>query len=117
MTQASETKWYEVAEPTNIPLREGRRVRFKDYDVALFNLGESFKAIDNTCPHKQGPLADGIVTGDGDSVFCPLHNLKVNLGTGCSPSKEEGQVKTYPTKVHENKVYIAFEEGALQDCE
>ena len=51
-----------------------------DGEIAIFNLGDRFVAVDNRCPHQGGPLCDGIVAGD--SVVCPLHAWKVNLDTG-----------------------------------
>ena len=98
--------WYCVANCADIPLREGRRVRYRDYDVALFNVGDAFLAVDNRCPHRQGPLADGIVAGK--AVFCPLHSWKISLENGCALSGGEGAVKTYPVSVSDGKVYIAF---------
>ena len=106
-------KWLTVAEVGAIPLREGKRVVCGTYEVALFNLGDEYLAVDNRCPHKQGPLADGIVAGR--SVFCPLHNWKVDLKSGCALSGGEGRVKSYPVKVADGKIRIAFESGAF--CE
>ena len=115
MTQANDRKWYPVAKPEEIPLKEGRKVSWKDYEVALFNLGDQFLAVDSRCPHKQGPLADGIVSGK--AVFCPLHNWKVSLESGCALSGGKGQVRTYPVKIMNQQVYVAFEEGQYQeDC-
>ena len=107
------SKWYSVADEGAIPLREGRRVVYQDYEAALFNLGGAYLAVDNRCPHKQGPLADGIVAGK--AVFCPLHNWKISLENGCALSGGKGQVKTYPVKVLHGKVCIAFKEGKF--CE
>lgn len=103
--------WYRVCGANEIPVKEGRRVEFKGYEIALFNLGDEFYATDNRCPHKQGPLADGIVAGK--SVFCPLHGWKIDLKTGCARSGGEGQIKTYPVKVVNGNVYVAFEDGSL----
>lgn len=108
-------KWYRAAGVGDIPLREGRRVSYQNYEVALFNLGEQYRAIDNRCPHKQGPLADGILSGK--SVFCPMHNLKISLENGCALNGGEGQVRTYPVRVIAQDIYIAFEEAALQECD
>ena len=102
-------KWHPVAEAGAIPLKEGRRVIYKDYELALFNLGNEYLAVDNRCPHKQGPLADGIVAGK--AVFCPLHNWKINLENGCALSGGKGQVKSYPVKILDGKVCVAFAEG------
>ena len=106
-------QWYPVADVDTVPLREGRRVVYGDYDAALFNLGNEYLAVDNRCPHKAGPLADGIVAGK--AIFCPLHNWKISLENGCALSGGNGQVKTYPVKILSGKVCIAFEEGKL--CE
>ena len=113
MTQPLTRKWYPVANAADIPLREGRKVFWQDYEIALFNLGDRFLAVDNRCPHKQGPLADGIVAGN--AVFCPLHNWKVNLENGCALSGGKGQVKSYPVKMIDQQILIAFEEGQLQE--
>lgn len=106
-------KWYFVAEMGAIPLKEGRRVYFGDHEVALFNLGDGYRAIDNRCPHKQGPLGDGILSGK--AVFCPLHNWKINLETGCASAGGVGKVRVYPVRVSQNQIYVAFEEGSY--CE
>ena len=108
------TKWYAVTDMNAVPVKEGRRVIYKDREVALFNLGNEYLAVDNRCPHKQGPLADGIVAGR--SVFCPLHNWKISLENGCALSGGKGQVKIYPVKILNQKVCIAFEDGALSEA-
>jgi len=107
-------RWVPTAEIGSIPVKEGRRVVYRDWNVALFNLGSEYLAVDNVCPHKAGPLSDGIVAGK--AVFCPLHNWKINLETGCALSGGKGQVKTYPVKILDQKVCIAFEEGSLKEA-
>ncbi|MBI4432344.1 MAG: nitrite reductase small subunit NirD [Candidatus Omnitrophica bacterium] len=87
-----------------IPAKEGRRVKIGENEIALFNLGGDFLAVDNRCPHKEGPLADGIVAGK--AVFCPLHNWKISLETGCALSGGTGQVKSYPVKLKDGKIHI-----------
>ena len=47
----------------DVPPREGRAIRIGDREIALFNLGDQFLALADKCPHKGGPLADGIVAG------------------------------------------------------
>ena len=70
-------QWILIEGAETIPVKEGRRVKYGDQEIALFNLGGQYRALDNQCPHKAGPLADGIVAGR--AVFCPLHNWKINL--------------------------------------
>ena len=102
-------QWFPVASPTDIPKNEGRTVSFREYRLAVFNVGGEFLAIDSLCPHKQGPLADGIVSGQ--SVFCPLHTLKINLKNGLADGGS--CVKTYPVKIVSGKICVAFHEGRL----
>ena len=101
--------WIRIAPTGHIPPREGRAVLIGDREVALFNLGDQFLATDNQCPHKGGPLCDGIVTGA--SVVCPLHAWKVNLQTGEVERPSHGKdhcVATYPTRVEEGVVLIGL---------
>jgi nitrite reductase (NADH) small subunit len=103
----SRSRWIRVTTTDNIPPREGRAVRLGDLDIALFNLGDRFAAVDNRCPHSGGPLCDGIVTGH--SVVCPLHAWKIDLDSGAveRPSMGAGQcVETYATKVEDGVVAI-----------
>ena len=104
-------KWILAAHEGAVPLREGKRMIWGKYELALFNLGNEYLAVDNRCPHKAGPLSDGIVANK--AVFCPLHNWKIDLNSGCALSGGKGQVKTYPVKILNDKIYINFEEGAL----
>ncbi len=78
-------------------------------DIAVFNLGAEYRAVANRCPHREGPLADGIVAGN--SVFCPLHNWRINLENGCALAGGEGKVECFPAKVVRNQVYIALADG------
>jgi nitrite reductase (NADH) small subunit len=110
------TKWFKVATVDSVPPQEGRRVYFKAWEFAIFHLGNGqFKAMDNRCPHKQGPLADGLVAGE--AVFCPLHNWKISLKTGCALTNGPGQVRVYPTKVMGTDVYAALNDGQYFPCE
>ncbi len=112
MSVLSQGPWISVIQEGLIPLREGRRVMCSGYEIALFNLGDEYLAVDNKCPHKAGPLADGIVSGK--AVFCPLHNWKINLENGCALSGGEGQVKVYPVKITEGKICINFSAAKLR---
>jgi nitrite reductase (NADH) small subunit len=99
--------WIRVTEANNIPLREGRAVRIGDDEIAIFNLGERFLACDNMCPHRGGPLADGIVSGN--TVVCPLHAYKVCLDTGNVTKPEVCvRVETYDVRVEDGVVLVAL---------
>lgn len=101
-----DARWVRITTSDNIPPREGRAVMLRDREIAIFNLGDRFLAVDNRCPHRGGPLADGIVSGD--TVVCPLHAWKVDLCTGAveRPSGQLECVRSYPTRVEDGIVMI-----------
>jgi nitrite reductase/ring-hydroxylating ferredoxin subunit len=66
-----ERRWIRMTACDNVPPRERRAVMVADREIAIFNLGDRFLAVDNRCPHRGGPLCDGIVAGH--AVVCPLH--------------------------------------------
>jgi nitrite reductase (NADH) small subunit len=109
MTDAgSDATWWHVTARENIPPREGRSVRLAGRDIAIFNLGDRFLAVDDRCPHQGGPLSDGIVVGS--SVVCPLHAWKVNLHNGGVERPKTGcdlKVRTYPVRVDGDIVAVA----------
>lgn len=66
----------------DVPLLEGRSVTIGAHRIAVFRTGEGFFALAAACPHKGGPLADGIVADS--CVTCPLHNRRFDLRTGAA---------------------------------
>lgn len=99
--------WYRITHAENIPLREGRAVQVgPGEEIAVFNLGDKFLAVDNTCPHRGGPLADGIVSGE--TVVCPLHAWKICLNSGevKRPQDQRACVESYPVKVLDGVVLV-----------
>jgi nitrite reductase [NAD(P)H] small subunit len=104
-----ESRWIRVTALENIPAREGRLVQIGEREVAIFNLGDRLLATSNRCPHKGGPLCDGIVTGT--SVVCPLHAWKVSLTDGSverPASERERCVETYPVRVEGGVIVLAM---------
>lgn len=101
-------RWVRITDCRNIPVREGRSVKIGQREVAIFNLGERFLAVENRCPHRGGPLADGIVCGA--TVVCPLHAGKVNLETGASTGAAVATncVNRYDVRVQENCILLAI---------
>jgi nitrite reductase (NADH) small subunit len=100
------TRWIGITDCDSIPPREGRRATIGGREIAIFNLGGRFLALDNRCPHRGGPLADGIMAGD--SVVCPLHAWRVSLDTGAieRPTAAAACVRTYPTRVEAGIVLV-----------
>jgi nitrite reductase [NAD(P)H] small subunit len=100
-------KWIRVTNTENIPLREGRCIQIGGEEIAIFNLGDRFVAVDNACPHRGGPLCDGIVSGN--TVTCPLHGYKISLETGHVVKPEvQVRVSAYPVRVEDGVVLVEF---------
>ena len=100
--------WTAVGEADDLPLREGRTVEIGGRVLAVFNLGDRMLTVDNRCPHRGGPLSDGIVSGD--AVICPLHAWRINLSTGAveRPCEAASSQVTYATRVADGVIYIAL---------
>ena len=97
--------WTRITKTESVPVREGRTVKLGRREIAIFHLPEKFVAIDNMCPHNQGPLADGIVKGS--TVVCPLHGWNICLESGqvCKPDLPVS-VRTYPVRVVDDIIEI-----------
>ncbi|MAU19219.1 MAG: nitrite reductase (NAD(P)H) small subunit [Martelella sp.] len=91
----------------DIPRRGARCVNTAFGRIAVFRTAEDeVFAIDDRCPHKGGPLSEGIV--HGKAVTCPLHNFVISLDTGVALGADEGEVQTYPVRVENGKLSIAL---------
>lgn len=108
--------WVRIARCSDIPLREGRAVKLADREIAIFNLGDRFLAVDNRCPHKAGSLADGIVSGS--TVVCPLHASKLSLdtGKGVSGPSASSCIDTFRTRVEDGVVWLECTDGFTLSC-
>jgi len=99
------TDWIDIAGLDDIPQRGARLVKTAAGCVAVFRTAvDEVFALDNACPHKGGPLAEGIV--HGNAVTCPLHNWVISLETGLVQGLDEGQVKTYPARVEGGRILL-----------
>ena len=97
--------WIDIAALDDVPQLGARPVKTAHGCVAVFRTGtDDIYALDNACPHKSGPLADGIV--HGASVTCPLHNWVISLETGMVQGPDEGQVATYPARVEDGRILL-----------
>ena len=97
--------WTSITRIENVPLREGRAVTVGDAEIAIFHLEDRYLTIGNKCPHKGGPLCDGIVSGT--TVVCPLHGQRFDLETGMPVlASQPGCVATYPTRVEGGVIFV-----------
>jgi nitrite reductase (NADH) small subunit len=99
-------EWKKICMVSDIPVLGSRCVsRDKGMDVAVFrnDQDEVFALLDR-CPHKGGPLSQGIVFGT--SVACPLHNWTIGLCTGQAAAPDEGCTAKFQVKVVDNVVHL-----------
>ncbi len=96
-----------LANANSIPMGQGRCFVVGNDEIAVFRQrdGRIFAAL-NRCPHRQGPLADGIV-GDG-RVICPLHAHQFNLATG-EGSENCERIQTFPVEVVNGNLVMSYE--------
>ena len=102
--------WKEICRVEDIPVLGSRRVaRDQGIDVAVFrnDANEVFALLDR-CPHKGGPLSQGIVFGT--SVACPLHNWTIGLCDGQAQAPDEGCTPSFEVKVDNGKVFLKADE-------
>ncbi len=99
--------WIRVGTVNDIPRRGARCVRFGQATIAVFRTAEDrIYAIEDKCPHRAGPLSQGIVH-DG-CVTCPLHNWVISLETGLAQGADEGSVATFPVRLEGEHIVIGI---------
>jgi nitrite reductase (NADH) small subunit len=98
-------KWFDIGPLEHIPKRGARVVKTPRRDIAVFRTAsDEVFALENRCPHRGGPLSEGIV--HGRKVACPLHNWIIELETGKAAGADEGCVHRFPVKVEKGRVYL-----------
>jgi nitrite reductase (NADH) small subunit len=104
------SEWKPVCRVDDIPVLGSRRVaRPQGMAVAVFrNDQDQVFALLDRCPHKGGPLSQGIVFGT--SVACPLHNWTIGLDTGCARAPDEGSTQRFAVKVEDGVVHLDGQE-------
>lgn len=105
----ADRRWIEVGRLGEIPRRGSRRVKGPDPDlpIAVFRTADDkvFALVDR-CPHKGGPLSEGIV--QGCAVACPLHGWVIHLDSGEAEAPDEGQVPVVAVKLEGDRIWLAF---------
>jgi nitrite reductase (NADH) small subunit len=96
-----------VCQTWDIPVGLGRSFRVADKLIAVFQARDGkFFAVDGTCPHKGGPLADGMVVGH--QVVCPLHAFRFAADTGACDQPGVCSIGTYPVEVDGDTVFVVL---------
>jgi nitrite reductase (NADH) small subunit len=98
--------WTKICPLNDIPKLGSRVVRTEKCDIGVFRTEDDrVFAINNSCPHKGGPLSQGIVFGD--KVACPLHNWRISLVDGKAEEPDVGETPCYQTKIEDGFVFLA----------
>ncbi|MDX3907430.1 MAG: nitrite reductase small subunit NirD [Pigmentiphaga sp.] len=105
MMNAANAPWIRLCEVDEIPRLGSRVVERPSGNLAVFRTAQDkVFAVQDSCPHKNGPLSQGIV--HGESVTCPLHGWQIGLEDGQAKAPDEGCVRRFPVRVHEGIVYL-----------
>ncbi|OUR75374.1 tRNA-(guanine-N1)-methyltransferase [Alphaproteobacteria bacterium 46_93_T64] len=97
--------WIKIGQLSDIPKRGARCVQNGDMTIALFRSADDrVFALEDKCPHKNGPLSQGIVH-DG-CVTCPLHNWVISLETGQAQGADKGETLSFPVKLDGNDILL-----------
>lgn len=97
--------WIDIGAIDDIPLRGSRKVKTAEGCIAVFRTDvATVFATSNVCPHKKGPLNEGIV--HDNKVTCPLHNWVFDLETGEAQGADEGRIETYAARVENGRVLL-----------
>jgi nitrite reductase/ring-hydroxylating ferredoxin subunit len=95
-----------IAAPGTFLPGESRLLEYGDYRIALFNVGGQVHAIDDRCPHRQGPLSEGYL--DGYLITCPWHGWQYDVRDGHCDTFTSKRVTTYPVRVDETGVHVTL---------
>lgn len=105
--------WTAIGSITDIPRRGARCVNTPMGKIGVFRTADDkVYAIEDHCPHKGGPLTQGIV--HGAAVTCPLHNWVISLETGTALGADQGAVRTIPVKIDGDQLFLALDELATK---
>jgi len=100
-------EWIAVGTLDNIPRLGARVVQTPDGDIAVFRTADDqVFALRDRCPHKGGPLSQGIV--HGTRVACPLHDWKIHLDTGLAVAPDEGCAARFPVRVEGGTIFLSL---------
>jgi nitrite reductase (NADH) small subunit len=89
----------------DIPVQGARIVKTAFGCAAIFRTADDqVFALEDRCPHKGGPLSEGIV--HGTSVTCPLHNWVFDMATGMAQGADDGRISTYPVRVESGRIVL-----------
>ncbi len=99
--------WIEIASLDDIPRLGARVVKTDTVEIAVFRtMRDEIFALKDECPHRKGPLSQGIV--HDTTVTCPLHNWKIDLASGEAKAPDQGCARRFPVKVEDGRIYLSL---------
>lgn len=98
------SEWINAAKTGEIKPGEAKVVTAGEREIALFNVEGKFHAIDNLCPHRGGPLGDGVLAGN--IVICPWHGWQFDVTTGASPVIKTVSVDKFEVAIEADDVKV-----------
>ncbi|MEF2070612.1 nitrite reductase small subunit NirD [Consotaella aegiceratis] len=105
--------WIEIGRVSDIPALGARVVKTHEMNIGVFKTADgSIYAIEDKCPHRGGPLSQGIV--HDEAVTCPLHSVVISLKTGIAANHEDGCVRTIPVKIEGERILIDLAAAATR---
>ncbi|GJM03163.1 MAG: tRNA-(guanine-N1)-methyltransferase [Rhodomicrobium sp.] len=107
------SEWIEIGPISEIPQLGARIIRREGGDIAIFRTSEDeIFALDDSCPHKGGPLSQGIV--HDCRVTCPLHNWVLELKTGEAVAPDEGRVRSHAVELRDGIVFLSINSADIE---
>ena len=94
-----------VAFASDIPAGSGRAYTVGPYEIALFNIGGEFYALENSCPHQGGPIADGWL--EGPLVTCPWHGWCFDVRSGKMTLGDFARVVQFAVKREGDRIFVS----------
>ncbi len=100
------SEWIEIGQLDDIPRLGSRVVENGSEEIAVFRTADdTLFALRNRCPHKNGPLSEGIV--HGNRVSCPLHNWNIDLESGEAVAPDKGCVRRHEVRLEGERILLA----------
>lgn len=98
------SQWIEVAKVSDISPTKAREIEHQGRVIAVFQVGDTYHAIDGICPHQGGPLAEGPL--DGTCVTCPWHGWQFDVCTGKTPLGSRIKQDVFAVKVEGDQILV-----------
>lgn len=104
-TSSKTSRWFDAGSVDSIPLMGARQMRTEHGVIAIVRTGSgAVHAIGDACPHRGGPLSQGMVFGE--QIQCPMHGLVIDLLSGTAVAPDSGAVPVYPVRIDNDRILV-----------